>query len=121
MTFEEADKIIQVYGKFIEYTHSRLSLLFFCHPPKSMLPYSKEYLLEALEILSKHYKNINDKKRVKLFYEVAYILDDYWEDNEAIKKAVENWSNEKLKNTMIESIKKFHYDWAKLQATSELF
>jgi hypothetical protein len=45
MTLDESAKIVQIWGKFLEYVGGRFTLIFCARIPESFLPYPKDTLL----------------------------------------------------------------------------
>ncbi|MDO8639846.1 MAG: hypothetical protein Q7R53_02875 [bacterium] len=121
MTFQEAEKIVGVYGKFLEYAFGRFNLLFFGRIPESFLPYSKEYLSEALNIVAKDYQSKGDQKHLQLIREVSANLMGFIDDEKALLWANECFLHDERKNLIIESIKEFQYTWARQESVSGFF
>lgn len=121
MTFEEAEKIIGVYGKFLEYAFGRFNLLFFGRIPESLLPYSKDYLLKALNMVAKDYQSKGDQKHLKNIREVSANLMGFIDDEKAFLWINECFLHEERKNLILESIKEFQRTWVRQESISGFF
>ena len=84
MTLSEADKIVRVYGRYIEYCSHILSSVFIEMIPESFLPFPKDVLEKALNIVAKHYHNTGDIRSVNLIREVHSMLAMCGDDEEAL-------------------------------------
>lgn len=118
MKIEEADKIMRVWGKYLEHCSGKLNMLFWRDGgkiPESLLPYPKIILDEALNMMDEHYHNIGDKHATELLRETMILLEVYGDDNEAIKHAGEMFSDPKKRKQIIASIKDWQQTWITTQ------
>jgi hypothetical protein len=111
MTFEEADQIIIVWGRFLEYSMGKLNLAFGNKIPESFLPYPKTILLEAFEIINRDSYKHGDKKMMSLMHESVDNLLSFIDDDEAFTKAVERFNNPSWRKIIISSLKEFQETW----------
>ena len=61
MTLNEASKIVNILGKYLEIAHGKLMLLFGGVIHESLLPFPKGIIKEASDIIAQYHKN-NDSK-----------------------------------------------------------
>jgi|GEM_PF-924168 len=121
MTFEDAEKVVGVYGKFLEYAFGRFNLLFFGRIPESFLPYSKRHLMEALNMVAEDYDKRGDKNRLQLIREVSANLIGFIDDEKALLWTNECFTDEERRKIIIESIREFQYTWARQESISGFF
>jgi len=100
MTFNEADKIVHIYGRYLEYC-SHITIIFCCRIPESFLPFPKDTLEEALNIMAEHYHKAGDQHRVNLMQDVAITLSTYIDDEEAILEAARNFNDPKCRKEFL--------------------
>lgn len=112
MTTEEADKIVNIWGKYLEHVFGRLNMLFSLAGgkiPESLLPYPKKTLEKALHIMDKHYYDVGNKRGMKLMRETMMLLVLYDDDDKTIKCAGEAFQDETKRKRIVNAIK----DWQK--------
>ena len=115
MTLNEADKIVQIWGKYLEYASGKITMIFGTRIPESLLPYPKDILLDALNIMAEHYHKTGNQREVKLLQETAAELIAYVNDEEALLQATKNFNDPKWREAMLPAIKEFQNDWIKAQ------
>lgn len=86
MTFEEADRIFRIWGRYLEYC-SRIVMVFGNHIPESFLPFPEDTLFEAFTILNSHYHKIGNYRMVDLIKETSSNLEAYVDDEKALIEA----------------------------------
>ena len=74
MTLEEADKIIQIWGKYVEYAHGKLFIVFGNYIPESFLPFSIDTIEEASNIIGEYHHNQGNEKVVEAIRSTAIAL-----------------------------------------------
>jgi hypothetical protein len=99
LSLEEAQNIVSVWGKYLEYTGS-LRLLFGLSIPKSTLPYPVEILQGAINKMEAFYFDRGQLEKVKLLEETEVLLLNYCDD-EAIKESISIFSNTKWQEAFI--------------------
>lgn len=115
MTFNEADKIVHIYGRYLEYC-SRIVMIFGSSMPESFLPFPKDTLEEALNIMAEHYHKAGDQHRVNLMQEVAASLPTYIDDEEAILEAAKKFNDPECRKAfLLPVLKQGQKDWIKTQ------
>jgi len=92
ITIEEADKIVSVWGLFLEHA-GFMSYLFSGDIPESVLPYPKYLLVGAINKMAKYYHQQGHDKMVENLESTLIGLVSYANDKEAIKQASENFNN----------------------------
>ena len=55
MTFNQASKIVDIYGKHLEFFNGKLLILFSGKIPESFLPFSKKTIEEASNMIARHH------------------------------------------------------------------
>lgn len=106
LTLEEAKKIVNVWGVFLEHSGG-LRILFGINIPRFLLPYPIEIIQGALNKMEAFYYNEGKQDRVKLLEETEMILIQFSDDKEAIETAINRLSNKDFQNTIIKSIKDY--------------
>ena len=118
MTVEEANKIVHIWGKYLEHCSGRLNMLFLHDKgkiPESLLPYSKSTLDEALNVMDKHYFDISNKRGMELMRQTMMLLELYGDDEEAIQHAGKNFCDTKQRQRIISAIKDWQQTWLTTQ------
>jgi hypothetical protein len=113
MTFDEADKIVLIYGRYLEYC-SHILMIFGARIPESFLPFPKDTLEKALNIMAEHYHKAGDQHRVKLMQEVAANLPAYVDDEEALIRTAKLFNDPKWRDAFLPVLKKSQLDWIKI-------
>lgn len=101
MSIQTADTIRKDWGKFLEITNGNLMMIFFTKIPQSLLPYPKQSIKEALDIVSKHFSSIGNQDAVNTIESTLPLLEMYVDDEEAIKSAAKKFSDEKYLNAVL--------------------
>lgn len=101
MTLEEANKITNLWGKYLEHTHGKLGRLFFNKIPESLLPYPKKVIEEACNIMAEHYFKLGNKEAVNTFEGSSMLLELYANDEESLIEAVKRFSNPKTRKAVL--------------------
>jgi hypothetical protein len=118
MTLVEADKIVLIWGKYLEYVSGKITFIFGTRIPESLLPYPKDILLDALNIMAEHHHKSSNQRRVKLMRETAAELIAYVNDEEALLQAAKNFNDPKWREAILPALKEFQNDWIKTQEGS---
>jgi hypothetical protein len=106
MTIEKAQKIIKIWGIYVEYCQSKMTILFRNHIPESFLPFPKDTIEEAVNIIAEYYHNSGDKKAVNTLEESICWLASYKEDEEAILETI-RFFNDKKRRAAITCFQRF--------------
>lgn len=114
MTFDKADKIIKIWGRYLEYC-SKLNLVFGAHIPESFLPLPKEMIEEAGNLVAEYYHNVGDQDKVKLIQGSLGSLMMYKDDEEALLQAAKLFNDPGWRKAMLPTFKKFKKNWVKTQ------
>lgn len=120
MTFEHADKIVTIYGRYLEYC-SKITFVFLTKIPESFLPFPKDIIEEALNIMAEHYYKIGDMHGVNLMRETCAELIPYIDDEEALLEAAKLFNNKEWRDAFIPSLKQMQKDWLKTQGNFETY
>lgn len=118
MTLNEAGKIVQSWGKYLEYAHGKLMCIFGESIPESFLPFPENTLKEALNILAEHQRTLGNEEMVKVLQGSFEVLAMYENDEEAISKAARLFNDVTWRSTMLPVFKKFQETWVKKQGES---
>jgi len=120
MTLNEASKITQIWGRYLEYVGAKLLIVFCARIPESFLPFPIDTLAEALNIMIEyHHKRGN--QRVVEGLKVAFgALTMYVDDEEAILEAAKNFNEPMWRERFIRDLKKWQNDWIKTQEKLEI-
>jgi hypothetical protein len=106
MTLQEANKITQLYGRYMEHVNGKMMRLFFAKIPQSLLPYPKDVILEACNVMAQYYFNQKNVQAENTFKEVAANLIMYVDDETALTDASKRFGNPEFRKIIIESLKK---------------
>jgi len=118
MTLDEANRIVRIWGAYLEYCHDRLQALFIANIPESLLPYPPAMLEEALNIIAKHYHDIGDYDKSKLIQKSFDALLLYDNDEESIQGAAKIFNMPEVREAIISNMKKVRRNWIKTQVNS---
>jgi len=113
MTLDEATKIVQIWGKYVEYVDGKIRFLFCGYIPESFLPVPKTILEEAVNILAEHYYNNGNQDAISVLQSTIPLLISYVDDEKAVLKAAEIYNNPSWRETMLPGFKKFQETWIK--------
>ena len=118
MEYSEANKIWNIWRGWYWPCHFILDSIFFGTIPESFLPYPKEVLEEALNIIAKSYWDEGNKNISNDIQKVMASLMAYEKDEEALQYLAKSLSNpEMIKGTLkvIANYKKNYTNWLKKQ------
>lgn len=104
MDLKLADRIRMDWGKFLEISNGSLVMVFMGKIPQSLLPYPKEKIIEALDIISKYFTENNNEEAVKVIESAKPYLDMYVDDREALRFAKSNLSNEQYLDIILSKL-----------------
>ncbi len=82
------------WGKFLEISNGSLMMMFMGKIPQRLLPYSKQTIVEALDIVSEHFLSQGNKEAVNTVEYAKSFLDFYIDDEEAIRAVQSAFGNE---------------------------
>jgi hypothetical protein len=114
MTLDKASKIVQIYGRYLEYC-SKITAIFLPHIPESFLPFPKDTLFEALNIMTKHHQEAGNQRGVKLIQEIAGHLISYVDDEKALLQTAKYFNDPKWRQAFVLTLKNSQKDWIKTQ------
>lgn len=119
MTLEKADKIVNIFGKHMEHTQGKLIFIFSTHIPESFLPFPRDVLEEALNIVATHHYDMGNQKAVELIQNSIMSLSFYKNDEEAVLGAAKLFNDPAWCETVLPAFKKFQKDWIRTQGGFE--
>jgi len=111
MTLNEAEKIVQIWGKFVEYVSGKLTFIFGAQIPESFLPYPKDTLLEALNIIAEYQHKAGNHQAVRHLQAISAHLIAYVDDEEALLQAAKNFNNPNWRKALLPGFKQFQENW----------
>jgi hypothetical protein len=111
MTIYEAKKISNIWSQWYCPTHFILFSIFGHHIPESFLPYPKDILEEALNIVAKLYYNNGDYQASKDIQESRSSFFTYEKDADALNRASKDFSNLEIMETRLRMISSFKKEW----------
>jgi hypothetical protein len=116
MTFNDAEKITHIWGRYLEFTFGKLTPIFMSRIPESSLPFPKGTLLEALSIMSSYFAKTGDKHNLDLINGTTAIVDSFYlDDEEALLSAAKDFNNPEWREVFIPNLKKMQKEWIKTQ------
>lgn len=113
MQFDEADKVFKTWSKWYWPCHFMLRAIFIGKIPESFLPYPKNVLEEALNIIAKDYYDKGDVETSRGIQGAIAYLGSYAEDEKALEQASQTFFNPKMKETVLLYITNYKKDWIK--------
>lgn len=116
MTISEADEIFKVWQQWFWPFHSLLDSIFrLAGIPESFLPYPKETIDEALEIMLYHYKDTMEPEILKAIEVTKSYLGMYDNDKDALDTLIKYLSGPGMIETTSNNIKQFTTEWLNWQ------
>jgi hypothetical protein len=115
MNLLEADKIVQIWGRYLEYAQGKLGFIFGAHIPRSFLPFSIEILEEAMNVVAKHHHSMGNYDAAKTVQGGIGVLAMYDDDEEAIIQAAKRFNDPKWREAILPAFKAFQEKWIELQ------
>jgi hypothetical protein len=122
MTIIEAREIFRVWKEWYWPCHFLLDSVFGPTIPESFLPYPKDVLEEALNIVAKHYHESGNIRLSKGIQDAMMSVHYYAKDEEAWDQAARMFSNPEMMRAMLGFVEKFKKDyitWLKKQEKPE--
>jgi hypothetical protein len=113
MEYSEANKIWNIWRHWYWPCHFILGSIFFGSVPESYLPYPKEVLEEAINIIAKRYWDEGDKKMSDTIQDTMGSLLAYEKDEEALESLAKLSSNPEMRKAMLDFIANYKKDWLK--------
>lgn len=107
MTLEDADKIVNIWGVYLEYIHGKLSIIFGPQIPESFLPFSPRTLEEALNIVAQHYHEMGDRETVAVLQSGISLLAWYVNDKDSIVRSAELFAKPEWREAVVSALEKF--------------
>lgn len=107
MTLDEASKIVNIWGIYLEHVFGKLNLLFGACIPESFLPFPKDTLEEALNIVAKRHHNEGNLEASKLIQGTVGYLVGHEDDEEAILRASKYFSDPAWRKNLLRALKQF--------------
>jgi len=105
MTLEQASRIVDIWGNFLEHIGGKLNLIFMASIPESLLPFPAKTIEEALNIVAEQHHNMGNQDAVKAVQSSAVYLMAYTDDKEAFSKAGERFIIPEWREKIIPSLK----------------
>jgi hypothetical protein len=105
------EEVVHVWGRYLEWVHPKINLIFLPRIPESFLPFPKEILLECLSIMANHYSKTGNQRRVELMLETAPYLHLYVDDEEALLQAAKHFNDPEWRKAILPAFKSFQEEW----------
>lgn len=106
MTLDEADKIRMDFEKFSEITAGKLLALFGSEIPEFLLPYSRERIMQAVEMIAESFKSNGEHKISEgLMANMNFVIAAFVPDEQAIGSAADRFSNQDFLNKYLKKFK----------------
>ncbi len=115
MTLDEADKIVKIWGKHVEYFNRIALLLFGASAPESILPFPKNIIQEACNMVAEHHHNNGNLEIVRAIESCEAFLLVYNDDAESLLQAAKLWNDPKWRENLLPALKQSQADWIKTQ------
>ncbi len=115
MTPQEAYKIIKIWGKYVEYAHGKVFLIFGDNIPESLLPFPKKVIEEASSIMMKICHEQGKKEMEGFIGACSFALTSYIDDEKALLQASKDFQDQEWRRTSISTLKDFQKEWIKTQ------
>ncbi len=116
MTLDDADKIVHIWGRWLEFAYGKLHLIFLHGIPESFLPFPKDTLYKALDIMASNYSKTGDKHSIELMNNSAVTIHHDFVDNEAaLINAAKDFNNPEWRRVFIPNFKEWQKEWIKTQ------
>ena len=110
MTLDQASKIVDIWGKHLEFFNGKLLILFSGKIPESFLPFSKKTIEEASNIIAKHHYDNGNQSAVDAIHTSIAGLMMYIDDEEAISQSANSFSSEGWRKAFLPKFKKLQKD-----------
>jgi hypothetical protein len=120
MTLNEASKITQIWGRYLEYMGGKLLIVFGARIPESFLPFPIDILEEALNIMIEYHHKRGNKRVVEGLKVTFGALTMYVDDEEAILEAAKHFNEPRWRERFIPTLKKCQIDWIRTQEKLEI-
>ncbi len=101
LSLEQADRVREVWGIFLEFTNGTLLTVFRGAIPESLLPYPKPIIEEALTLLEEHWRAEGNTAAADAMASSQSGLVLYVPDSQALNETTKKLSNKE----MLESVK----------------
>lgn len=95
----------------MEYSLGKLNIAFGNKIPQSFLPYPKDILLEAFELINEDSYKLGDKRMMNLMHESAAELITFINDDRAFILAAEKYNDPKWRKAFVQALKEFQKMW----------
>ena len=120
MTLDEASKIVQIWGRYLEYFQGKLNFIFSARIPESFLPCPLKTIEEAINIVAEQYHNQGNQEAVNALQSGIGWLTAYTNDEKAVLSAAKAFNDPKWRKAMLPAFKKFQKNWIKSQGDFNL-
>ncbi len=117
MTINEANKIFRDWKEYAEINDKLMKFFMFSGIPESFLPYPKEMLEEALNIVAKNYFDSGDHKASEAVKNTIAFLIFYKSDEEAFDTITNNLmiKDTKIREAILNNLKEARDSWTKFK------
>ena len=120
MTLNEASKITQIWGRYLEFVGGKLLIVFGARIPESFLRFPIGTLQEALNIMIEYHRKRGNQPVAEGLKGSFAALTPYVDDEEAILEAAKKFNEPMWREKLIPALKKLQNDWIKTQEKLEI-
>jgi hypothetical protein len=107
----DADKVVGVWGKYLECCQDRLSAVFLGGIPESLLPYPVQVIEDALNDMARYYHSRGDHDAVAVIQGVMGPLASYRADRDALANAAKTFSTPAMEEIVLERLRAVQRRW----------
>jgi hypothetical protein len=105
ISLEMAHAIKMDWSKFVEITNGNLMMLFGTKIPQSLLPYPKNIIKQALDLVAEYFCSIGNQKAVDAIEFMKPVLECYVDDEVGISAAAGRFTDEKYLNQVVPKLR----------------
>jgi len=110
MTLDQASKIVDIWGKHLEFFNGKPLILFSGQISESFLPFSKKIIEEASNMIARRHHDNGNQLAVDAIRTGIAGLMMYVDDEEALSKAANSFSSERWRKSFLPKFKKLQKD-----------
>lgn len=111
MEVERAQRVVDIWGKHLEHCYGKLNMIFMAKIPESFLPFPKDVIEEATNIVAKHWFDVGNKEASTKIQSTISFLGFYEEDEKALLNAAKNFNDKKFRDAILPAFKKLQSEW----------
>lgn len=105
LNLEMAHTINMDWSKFVEITNGNLMMLFGTKIPQSLLPYPKNIIKQALDLVAEYFCSTGNQKAVDAIEFMKPVLECYVDDKVGISAAAGRFTDEKYLSQVVPKLR----------------